>query len=155
MGYSTLAEKDVTPVFDEIMNQKLLGHNMFSFYIGENPTMTMGYYDKSKFKGDIHWNPVEYKYMYGMKLDDVKVGGKSLKMCEGRDSCLVTVDSGSTMNGFPRFAHKKIADAGYPSHNGDVDCKSPSDFGDMTLVINGKDYIIPNSEWVWNANSLV
>ena len=25
----------------------------------------------------------------------------------------------------------------------------------MTLIINGKDYIIPTSEWVWNSNSLV
>jgi len=45
--------------------------------------MTLGYYDKSKFKGDIHWNPVEFKYMYGIKLDDVKVNGKKLNICEG------------------------------------------------------------------------
>ena len=57
---------------------------MFSFYVGSNPTMTMGYYDKSKIKGDIHWNPVEYKYMYGIKLDDIMVNGKKLNICNGQ-----------------------------------------------------------------------
>jgi cathepsin D len=83
MGYPALAESNVKPVFDEIMGQSLLKNNIFSFYVGSNPEMTMGYYDKSKFKGDIHWNPVEFKYMYGIKLDDIKVNGKRLGVCEG------------------------------------------------------------------------
>ena len=49
---------------------------MFSFAVGSTPEMTMGYYDKSKFKGDIHWNPIDFKYMYGIKLDDIKVNVK-------------------------------------------------------------------------------
>jgi len=33
MAYPALAEKNVTPVFDEMMNQKLLKENMFAFYL--------------------------------------------------------------------------------------------------------------------------
>lgn len=32
MAYPALAEKGVTPVFDEMINQKLLNQNMFAFY---------------------------------------------------------------------------------------------------------------------------
>ena len=32
MAYPALAEQGVTPVFDEMMNQKLLKSNVFSFY---------------------------------------------------------------------------------------------------------------------------
>jgi len=67
MAYPALAEKGVVPVFDEMMNQKLLTSNVFAFYptsmqdehqSGIKSDLTFGYYDKTKFKGDIHWNPV-------------------------------------------------------------------------------------------------
>jgi hypothetical protein len=122
---------------------------MFSFHVGENPTMTMGYYDKSKFKGDIHWSPIEYKYMFGIKLDDIMVGGKRLNICKGQESCLATVDSGSSVNMFPAFAQKVMHEANLPSTKG-VKCKKPEDYGDLTLILNGKEFIIPNKEWVYN-----
>jgi hypothetical protein len=47
---------------------------MFAFYLtskqaenqGLKSDLTLGYYDKEKFKGDLHWNPVKYKYMYAV-----------------------------------------------------------------------------------------
>jgi len=33
MAYPALAEKDVTPVFDEMIKQKLLKENIFAFYL--------------------------------------------------------------------------------------------------------------------------
>lgn len=108
------------------MTQGLLKSNLFTFYVREkDPHMTFGYYDKSLFKGDIHWNPVEFKYLYGIKLDDIKVGGKNLNICAGRESCLVTADSGASMNGFPSFAHEIFKKNGLPHSFGPVDCKSP------------------------------
>ena len=59
------------------------------------------------------------------------------------------------MNAFPNFAQEVLKQNKLPSAKGDVECKSPQDFGDMTLIINGKNYIIPNNEWVWASNSLV
>jgi hypothetical protein len=49
LGYPALAEKGVTPVFDEMMEQKLLKNNMFAFSFGsgsEGSDLTLGYYDK-------------------------------------------------------------------------------------------------------------
>jgi len=49
--------------------------------------------------------------MFGVKLDDIKIGGKSLGLCgkEGsgaqRTNCLITVDSGSTMMAMPGWAY--------------------------------------------------
>jgi hypothetical protein len=117
MAYPALAEKGVTPVFDEMINQKLLKTNVFAFYLtskqaeqsGMASDLTFGYYDKSKFKGDIDWHPVQYKYMFGVKLDDVKVGGKSLNMCEGKsEGCMITFDSGTSLMSFPTWATQKM-----------------------------------------------
>jgi len=66
MAYPALAEKGVTPVFDEMIEQKLLKKNVFAFYftskqaenLGLKSDLTLGYYDSAKFKGDVHWNEV-------------------------------------------------------------------------------------------------
>jgi hypothetical protein len=64
MAYPALAEKDVKPVFDEMIDQKLLKSNIFAYYFttaqaeekGLKSDMTFGYYDKSKFKGEMTWH---------------------------------------------------------------------------------------------------
>lgn len=64
--------------------------------------LTFGYYDKTKFSGEISWHPVDYKYMYGVKFDDISIGGKKLNLCSklGKE-CLVTFDSGTSLMSMP------------------------------------------------------
>lgn len=62
---------------------------MFAFYLtskkdddlGYKSDLTFGYYDKEKFKGKIIWHPILYKYMFGIKLDDILMNGKSTGVC--------------------------------------------------------------------------
>merc|ERR1719343_1799076 len=41
-----------------------------------------------------------------------------------------------------------------PTANHVVQCKSQADFGDMTLVINGKDYVLSNEEWMFPSQQI-
>lgn len=115
MGYPALAEQGVKPIFDGMIDQKLLVSNIFAFYLTDKTQykqgilsdLTLGYYDKTKYTGDLNWNDVLYKYMYGVKLDDVKVNGKSTGVCQGI-KCLITFDSGTSLMSFPRFAEEQI-----------------------------------------------
>jgi len=67
LAYPRLALKNIKPLFDEMKDQHLLKHNMFAFSFAEgNSDLTMGYYDKNKFIGDVHWNDVKFKYMFGI-----------------------------------------------------------------------------------------
>lgn len=71
LAYPALAEPGVTPVFDNMIGQNLLKNNMFAFYLGAvaeqgESDLTFGYYDKTKFEGDLVWNPVKLKYMFGI-----------------------------------------------------------------------------------------
>lgn len=117
--------------------------------------MTFGYYDKDKFKGEIAWHPVLFKYMFGVKLDDIKVNGKAMNMCENRqDGCLITFDSGTSLMSFPTWAATKMNEHHYPTANHVVPCKSNEQFGDLTLVINGKDYILSNEEWMFPSQNI-
>ena len=72
--------------------------------------ITFGYYDTSKFSGKIAWHPVVFKYMYGIKLDDIKIGVNSLGICEKGglmegNECIVTIDSGSSSFAMPEFIY--------------------------------------------------
>jgi saccharopepsin len=95
-----------------MIEEKSLKHNLFAFYLtnkkdgGMESDITFGYYDKSKFHGKLVWHKVLFKYMYGIKLDDIKIGDKSLNICgkgglmEGQE-CLITIDSGSSEFSMP------------------------------------------------------
>lgn len=114
--------------------------------------MTFGYYDKEKFKGDMHWNDVKFKYMYGVQLDDIKFNGKSTGVCQSKE-CLITFDSGTSLMSVPKWATANFAEHGIPTSDNIVKCNSEKDFGDMTLVIGGKDYLQTNEEWMFPAQS--
>lgn len=123
MAYSTLAQNNVTTVFDNIMKQKALTKNLFSFYVvddreeklgGLQSEIALGYFDTKKFLGELEWHPVVFKYMFGLKLDDILMNNKSLGLgCKnsssGDDGCLVTIDSGTSHLAFPSWAMDKTA----------------------------------------------
>ena len=74
----------------------MLNQNVFAFYLGSSPELSLGHFDKSKFKGELAWHEVEDKYGYGIRIEDIKVKGKALDICKGQSHCLLTIDSGSS-----------------------------------------------------------
>ena len=131
---------------------------MFAFYFtgkdsGIPSDLTLGYYDKEKFTGEINWNPVQYKHMFGVQLDDIKVAGESLGICEGRENCLITFDSGTSLMSVPKYAEELINKKGIPSFDNVVKCESNAQFGSLTFVIGGKDYTLEANEWMMHEKS--
>jgi hypothetical protein len=164
LAYPALAERGVTPVFDEMIQQKLLKQNVFSFYLtsvedekkyGVKSDLTFGYFDQTKFQGDIHWNDIAFQYMFGVKLDDVKVNGKSLNICANKpNGCLVTFDSGTSLMSVPTFAFHSMAAQKVPTAHTFVECQNKAQFGDFTFVIGGKDYNLSPDEWMFDPQQL-
>lgn len=143
-------------MFDNIIGQHLLKNNLFAFYLTPSRSqsesdLTFGYYDKTKFKGEITWHPIIFKYMYGLRLDDIKMNGKSLGLCgpQGKQQdCIITVDSGTTFASVPGWAYNEISGK-VPTLDQGVDCKSEEDFGQLSWIINGKEYVMEANEWVY------
>lgn len=139
-----------------MIQQKLLQDNLFAFYLtskmdeemdGLDSELTFGYYDKSKYTGDMVWHPILHKLMFGIQLDDIKVNGKPLNICEQGRQCLITVDSGTSEMTMPSWAIKKVIGK-IPLKNNAMKCNNQSDFGELTFVINGFEYTLPNDDWV-------
>ena len=82
---------------------------MFAFYMTtpgqkKESDITFGYYDKTKYKGNLEWHPVLFKYLFGIRLDDVKLNGKSLGFCgpAGQNpNCLLAIDTGTSTISMP------------------------------------------------------
>jgi len=133
---------------------------VFAFYLtskaneamGLKSDLTLGYYDRAKFVGNIHWNDVKFKYMFGVELNDVLVNGKSTGLCENKE-CLITFDSGTSLMSMPSFATEALNKQGIPTANKAVSCKSEKQFGELTLVVGGKKYKLDNDEWMFPAQS--
>lgn len=93
--------------------------------------------------------------MYGVKLDDIKFNGKSTGVCAEKNlsesPCLITFDSGTSLMSVPKFAAKNFMEAGIPTSNYVRGCTNAQQFGEMTLVIGGKDYNLSNEEWMFPA----
>jgi saccharopepsin len=105
---------------------------LFAFYLtnkngGMESDITFGYYDTSKFTGKIVWHPIIFEYMFGIKLDDIKIGDKSLGICDkgglmdGHD-CIITVDSGSSEFAMPDLIYDKLPSIGIPTMETSVNC---------------------------------
>jgi len=164
LAYPALAERGVTPVFDEMINQQLLKGNVFAFYLssvadekqyGVKSDLTFGYYDKTKFDGDVHWNDILFQYMFGVRLDDIKVGGKSMGICQNKaGGCLITFDSGTSLMSVPTFAFHALANQKIPTAHTFVECTNKAQFGEFTLVIGGKDYNLTPDEWMFDPQQL-
>ena len=107
----------------------MLQYNLFAFYLptaaqGQESDLTFGYYDRSKYLGEMVWHPVLFKYMYGIKLDDVLINGVSLGVCGPhgiKKDCLITVDSGTTYMSMPSWAMEKL-DPSIPLSDSPRDC---------------------------------
>lgn len=129
---------------------------MFAFYLTTNEQkldseLTFGYYDTSKFEGEIDWFPATYRKMFGIQLDDIIINGKSMGWCGPNGimkHCLITVDSGTTYLSLPSFAYETIEDK-IPTATKGVECESSVDFGSITWVISGKHFTLEAEEWIY------
>ena len=134
--------------------------DMFAFYFttlaedlgpaNQRSDLTLGYYDRSKFSGKIKWHNIKMKYMFGVKLDDIKVNGKPLNICKAiNGTCLITFDSGTTMSSVPKAAANVLVAQGVPTTNHVVECGGEEEIGSLTYVIGGKDYTLESHEWLF------
>lgn len=91
--------------------------------------------------------------MYGIKLDGIKVNGKAIDLGCDKKKCLITVDSGTSHLAFPGWAYKQVAGK-IPIRTKGVPCSTSEEFGELTYIINGTEYPIPNNEWTFEPEPI-
>lgn len=94
---------------------------MFAFFMSLNPEdeeseVMFGSYDQDRIDpdynegtGDIDCHEVLHKLFWSIKLDDIKINGESLHLCDDKE-CLFTPDTGTSLITFPSWATDKFED---------------------------------------------
>ena len=156
MAYPEFAFPDVVPFFDGLMASNIMKKNVFAFHMSMNPEdedseMLLGDWDESKFTGSLEWYDVVNRRFWSIALDDILIGGNSLGFCTSDKSCLLTPDSGTTGISFPSWAFNRFIE----DYGDVIDCEPgwESDQGDITFVINGKNYSLPSHHWNYREAS--
>jgi cathepsin D len=94
-----MAAYNLNPVFDNIMHQKKLDKNVFSFYFNRDENtygskLILGGVDENLFTGKINYVDVNDRYYWTIKADKILVGGKDIGLC---DNCNVICDTGTSL----------------------------------------------------------
>ena len=121
MSFPALSASSYTPVFDNIMGQKLLERNMFSFYYSKLPKQgsavvfgepskvrlcsrwmcvwndrILTFYLQIYYEGDIEWVDVEKEVYWELKLKDIYIGDEPMNLCPN-GPCKAVVDTGTSL----------------------------------------------------------
>ena len=94
------AAQSYTPVFDSIINQKLLDKNVFAFYYAKLPhvksALEFGEPSPKYFEGEVEYVEVSKPLYWEMNLKDILVGGNSVGVCPS-GNCKIVVDTGTSL----------------------------------------------------------
>jgi len=146
LAFPAMAAYDVTPVFDSIISQRLLTHNIMTFYYSYDEAIdgqiTIGFIDESRYIGVLRYYDVIDKYYWAIELDDIKLGGRSLGLCIG--GCKAVIDTGTTLITGPTDDLRRLLRA-IPVEN---DCSHYMLATDLTFVFNGDEYTLTPEEYI-------
>lgn len=112
--------------------------------------MSLGYYDKSKFKGEISWFPIVNKNLYQIAFEDMLIGGKSYGMCKNRN-CTLALDSGTTFMSVPSYAMDIMVANKIPVGGKSQPCTNFDQWGNIEFVIGGKKFGIPPADYMFET----
>jgi cathepsin D len=105
LSFPALSAADYTPVFDNIINQKLITPNMFSFYYSQLPKQSsaiiLGHPSNKLYSGKMRFVEVGRPLYWEVKLKDIAVNGKRQNACP-HGPCKLVVDTGTSLLTGPR-----------------------------------------------------
>jgi hypothetical protein len=142
-----MAAYGIVPVFDNIINQHLLKKNIMSFYYSVNENtegeITLGYIDPNRFTGKLSYFPVVDKFYWTIKMDDIRIGKKSLGVCND-GGCKAIVDTGTSLITGPSSELRKVLKA----ITVDNDCSHYETSEPLVFVFSGQEFKLDVSDYI-------
>ncbi|XP_051477047.1 cathepsin D [Apus apus] len=158
MAFPRISVDHVTPFFDNIMNQKLIEKNIFSFYLNRDPTaqpggeLLLGGTDPKYYSGDLSWVNVTRKAYWQIHMDGLDVAN-GLTLCKG--GCEAIVDTGTSLITGPTKEVKELQKAigAKPLIKGQyvIACDQVPSLPVVTLTLGGKPYQLTGEQYVFKV----
>ncbi|NXE52395.1 CATD protein, partial [Casuarius casuarius] len=160
MAFPKISVDKVTPFFDNVMQQKLIEKNIFSFYLNRDPTaqpggeLLLGGTDPKYYSGEFSWVNVTRKAYWQVHMDAVDVAN-GLTLCKG--GCEAIVDTGTSLITGPTKEVKELQKAigAKPLIKGQyvIPCDKVSSLPAVTLTLGGKPYQLTGDQYVFKVSA--
>ncbi|XP_056397974.1 cathepsin D-like isoform X1 [Hyla sarda] len=161
LGYPGISVDGILPLFDNMMRQKLVDKNVFSFYLNRDPTapvggeLVFGGTDSKYYTGDFQYLNVTRMAYWQIKTDEVRVGSQ-LVLCKG--GCQAIVDTGTSLITGPAEEIKALHTAigAFPLFNGEymVDCDKISSLPTISFILGGVQYNLTGEDYVLKISKM-
>ena len=154
LGFPSSAAAGVKPIFNEMLDQKVITEPLFSFYLQKdgNETsggeITFGGIDNTKYSGELTYVPVSREGYWQFTLDSFMLDDGD--MCEG--GCEAIADTGTSLIVGPTTHVEMLQDAigAKKQWNGQytVDCNKVPSLPSINFVIGGKKFEMKGHEYI-------
>ncbi|XP_061085073.1 nothepsin [Conger conger] len=156
LGYPSLSEEMGTPVFDNLVAQKLVEKPMFSFYLSRKENtmepqaqLLLGGVDPALYTGPLTWVPVTKKGYWQILVDNIKVQG-TIAFCP--QGCQAIVDTGTSFISGPSSDILLLQQfiGATPTSIGEylVDCARLSSLPQVAFTIGGVEFTLSAESYV-------
>lgn len=155
MGYPRISVNNVLPVFDNLMQQKLVEKNVFAFYLNRDPTgqpggeLMLGGTDSKYYHGELSYLNVTRKAYWQVHMDQLEVGS-GLTLCKG--GCEAIVDTGTSLMVGPvdevKELQKAIGAVALMQGEYMVPCEKVSSLPIINLKLGGKNYELHPDKYI-------
>ena len=164
MAYTSISVDGVTPVFQNLVQQKAVAEAVFAFYLSNEVSpplpplfkgeLIIGGIDQNHYTGTLDYVPVSTEGYWEIKGDDFKFGNKSVSTAKN-----FVLDTGTSIMAGPKAdvlalakmvgAHKLTA------QEWTVPCNKVSSLPDVNIVINGKTYTLTPDDYVIKDENVI
>ncbi|XP_033952166.1 gastricsin-like [Pseudochaenichthys georgianus] len=158
LSYPSISAGGETPVMDNMISQKLLSDNVFSFYLSrggqQGSVLSFGGVDTSLYQGQIHWTPVTSETYWQIGVQGFEINGRKTGWCS--QGCQSIVDTGTSTLTAPRHLIGYIMQiiGAQQSQYGmyTVDCSQLNNLPTLSFVVSGVSLHLPPSAYITHRN---
>ena len=147
LAWKGIAADDISPIFMLMYEQNLIEDNSFSFYLSktagtEGSRLVLGGVDPTLYTGNFTYHSLLTDTYWQIQMDDILINGQSI----GISNPIGIVDSGtSTLAGAQPLVDKITEIIGTVP----TDCSNVGSLPTVTIVIDGTQYELSGSDYVW------
>jgi len=162
-GFDSISVDHVTPLWYNLLSQKLVSAPVFSFWLSQDPQaaqggqLSLGGADPAKYTGTFSYTAVTKEGYWQFSFEDFTVGGASQKWCK-TGGCIGVLDSGTSLIAGPLelidALNKKLGAVVEKGEGIFTSCDVIDKLPDVAFVINGTKFVLTPTDYVLKVTSL-